>query len=213
MQTRHQYLKEMGIDVWLLRDGFAAGGDEAGSGNDPAKTKSPAAPQSVPLPAVSHPGFTGASSARTAATHPAAPGQVPPRFNLCFCHYERLSLCFSLPEAAEGLDAGLRRFSDDIALALGISAAPRISALSWPMVDAPHLDQSEQAAGAVIRQRMQQAGDIHLLFGATVERWVGSYCQGQQVLLEDIATYLAKPQEKRSLWQAIRGLRAMPAVS
>ncbi len=213
MQARHQYLKAMGIDVWLLRDTVHD------SAAEPV-VETVSTGQRVPVPEQAPVQPTAGSDAGSALTSSAvaapearreaarpAPGPVP-QFHLCFCDYGRLSLCFSLPKDAAGLDAGLRRFGDDIAYALGVSVTPNINSLSWPMVDSKHLDQSEAAASTVIRQRLRP-GEVTLLFGAAAQRFVSPHCKGQWVALEEFESYMATSGHKRGLWRAISGLRAV----
>lgn len=184
---RNQYLREMGIDVWVRRE----------------LVRTPEALDANTVDAEPAPAETGpveSRSARTAARSMSA-GE-PPEFHLCFATYGDLSLIFSLPPEATSLPESMRRFSDDIARAAGITSPPSVAAVRWPMVKARHIDQSEDAARTVVRQRLDGCGPVKLAFGDDVLTWLGENPGCTPVA--DIARYFAEPAMKRELWQDLK---------
>lgn len=194
MQTkRNQYLREMGIDVWVLR-----------------RAKRPQqAPAAAPAPAETTVTEVSAAPADThgatgRGTNPtASPTRQPPRFHLCFATYGDLSLIFSAPESSPTLPADLRHLADDIAMALGRKQEPAINALRWPLVKTAGIDQSEEAAKTVLAERMSRLADRRIVFGDVARQWAG---RGDETTVAEIERYLVEPLRKRELWQTLRGM-------
>jgi len=175
LATRNHYLREMGIDIWVRR------------GTRPAADVEPREPAA---PAEAAP-----------AAESAGP---PPEFHLCFATYGELSLVFSVPEDSAALPAPMRRFADDVARALGVTQPPALTALRWPLVKAPHIDQSEAAARAVVDERLASCGSIRVYFGRHAERLAG---RDGGLVVEDMEAYLQEPLRKRELWKTLQSLR------
>jgi len=180
--TRKQYLEEMGIDVWVLREG---------------RTRAPETREEA--------SESGTEDARAAAPPEPAAAAPPPEFHLCFATYGSFSLIFSVTASATSLPDEMRRFIDDIALALSIDAKPTISALKWPMVKAANIDQSEPAARTAIEQRIDDCGETRLVFGETALQWVAGTA-GEP--LPDIETCMQSAGSKRALWETLKRISA-----
>lgn len=207
---RNQYLREMGVDVWRLRPARPVLAVEPVPDTDRPGQRQSADARRTP---VAEPG-SQRESAPTQADKSQAPGEGAaqargpvPQFHLCFIHYQTLSLVFSVSLQSESLSPALRRFADDIAIALGNTGtdAARIAAVRWPMVRSEHIDQSESAAKIVISQRVQEAQPVKLLFGKAAAHWAG---EAGGTMLGEIQGYLENPLTKRELW---RELRQVPA--
>lgn len=192
LARRKHYLREMGIDVWVLREGRHA--------------KS-AAPQHTEHDASDTPASTGSETSpivSSATRQPvAASAGPPPEFHLCFANYDGLSLIFSVPQTSTSLPDNYRRFVDDIATAVGVSGKPAISALRWPLVKAD-IDQSEDAARMVLEQRLESCARQRLLFGDDAANWCS---KGGETRVSDLRRYFDEPLAKRELWQALRKVK------
>lgn len=187
-----RYLKEMGIDVWVRR------------GRARSVTSAPA--QEATAPPQPAPG----GNERRAAPPPQVKPETAPTFHLCFMTYGDLSLVISVPHDATTLPASMRRFADDMALALSLEPNPVVTALRWPMVQSEHIDQSPAAAAAVIEQRLAGCGPSLLLFGRDVERLVGELATDRRCLVvDDLSAYLREPLEKRDLWKTLEAFRGV----
>lgn len=188
------YLQEMGIEVWALRE------KRRGPGAAPVH---PVAHATVPEVAAP----PRAASASRPADMPAAQAPVP-QFDLGFASGSHITLVFCLPKDTAGVGRRIRRLVADIMLALeGITDAPT-SALSWPMVQARHIDQSADAARVVLRQRLERCAPYLLVFGDEPARWIDDLSSRRSTLVKDIRTYLEAPLTKRELWQHVLQVRA-----
>ena len=193
LARRKHYLSEMGIDVWVLREGRRAT-------SRPSAQQSPQDAPETPEAMASDAPRTGSSATRQPAP---APAGLPPEFHLCFATYDGVSLIFSVPQASTSLPDNYRRFADDIATALGVSGKPAISALRWPLVKAD-IDQSEDAARTVLEQRLGSCARQRLLFGDDAAAWCG---KGGETRVADLQRYLDEPLAKRELWQALKQVK------
>lgn len=188
LAKKNQYLREMGVDVWVLREGRQR--------QMAVPAESTPAAESAPPPAAA----VSASTPKRVKM-PVAP---QPQFHLCFATYGDLSLVFSVPKTSSALPEPLRRFADDIARALGRQDTPAINALRWPLVQSADFDQSEAAARLVIGQRLSNCGKRRLIFGDEAAAWTR---QGDEMVVAEISTYLEDPITKRDLWQMLRKVK------
>ncbi|MCB1691822.1 MAG: hypothetical protein KDI19_03600 [Pseudomonadales bacterium] len=193
---RNQYLKEMGVDVWLLR------------GSRAIARPAPAAEQKV-VPIAK----TDAGPVRTGQVEVAPPArrQQPkvatgpvPAFQFCFMDYPGLSLVFEVPIEASSLPEPQRRFATDVVTAWRGASDPKITSFKWPMVKSQHVDQSESAAAAALAQRVRDAGQTMLLFGEIAAKWIEPSAGDRKVLkFPAMQVYFAEPARKRELWRTL----------
>ncbi|HKI73102.1 MAG TPA: hypothetical protein VJ998_00545, partial [Pseudomonadales bacterium] len=177
---KNQYLREMGVDVWVLRKRAMPQVVAAEPVRELAPAKTSPAPQAVPR-----------------NTAPA------PEFHLCFMTWPEVSLVFSLPLDADVIDTAHRRFAEDVGIALRVTGDAAIGAVRWPMVRSAHIDQSESAARAVMRQRVEQCAERVVVFGEAAADWLGDTLTRQVVAARDMDSYIAEPLAKRELWQSL----------
>jgi hypothetical protein len=181
---KNQYLGEMGIDVWVLRS--------KSTGRTVVPSTSPAMPEQQ-------------SEATDEATDHA---QKIPNFHLCFMTSPAVSLVFSIPADAETVPARLHRFAADVLLALSGDSKASIGTVHWPMVQSQHIDQTEHAARAVLRRRLEHCAPLVMVFGVEAQRWIDDVSPRRSVALSDMGTYLAEPSTKRDLWQSVMAVKA-----
>ena len=183
LTKRNQYLREMGIDVWVER----------------GQARPATAPVDAPVEAAND---TAPAREQPASAVPAPTDSAPPPvFHLCFATYGGLSLIFSVPQDSNSLPENLRRFADDIASALQVSDKPVINALRWPLVRSAEIDQSAEAARTVLDDRLSRCAPLRVVFGETAKQWAG---QGDDICVPDIGGYLEQPLTKRELWRKLK---------
>lgn len=191
ISLKNQYLREMGVDVWVPR------------------TRNPLIPRPVKTGQAVTPEERAIPATETPEPRPAAKAAAPAAdpFHLCFITYRDMSLVFSVPVGVTSLPESLRRFADDIALACLVDRPePVIANLRWPMVQSTHIDQSDEAATAVVAQRLGKCGRRVLLFGDKAASYE-KHCRGETLKLDEIESYQAVPLSKRELWQTLQAFR------
>jgi hypothetical protein len=115
---------------------------------------------------------------------------------------------FSVPLSASALPDQYRRFADDVALAFANPGQidSQVTSLRWPMVQASHIEQSEEEARLIVAQRIEKCADKLVLFGQAPARFVPD--GGTSINAEEIESYFSEPLRKRDLWRALRALRS-----
>jgi len=158
-------------------------------------------------------------SARAPSVASKAPEPVvsQPQFLLCFLDYVNLSLVFSLPYKTSALPNEYRNFGDDINFAVnGQYSSPKVRDLRWPMVQAAHIQQTEDDAKQVVQQKLLQCHSRILVFGQAMAGYFGESAGSSNIgdaiefgdkrllMLNDVNHYFENQQDKRNLWQFIR---------
>ena len=140
-----------------------------------------------------------------------------PQFLICFLDYVNLSLVFSLPYETNALPSEHRHFGDDINFAVsGQRSIPKIRNLRWPMVQSAHIQQTEEDARQVVRQKLLQSHSRLFVFGRLALGYISESPAGRDIgdsieiggkhllILEDVKHYFENPLDKRGLWRFIR---------
>lgn len=226
LSLKNQYLREMGVDVWLLRSQLPALSSALSSAPSPAGGDTLRTPDSVhrhqrgqaeiqsprpPAKALGKalgPAPGPAPGSRRQPKVSKTPAPIP-EFHLCFATYSNgLSLVFSVPLSASALPDQYRRFTDDVALAFANPGQidSQVTSLRWPMVQASHIEQSETEARLIVAQRIEKCADKLVLFGQAPARFVPD--SGTSINAEEIESYFNEPLRKRDLWRALRALRS-----
>ena len=152
--SKQQYLRAMGVDVWILRPS---------PGVAPAVADSPGA---APAATRAAPGARAAPAPRPApASRAAAPGTGASAAGLRFAvlHYGDIGLCVLLTGEAELP----KRFCDDIARTLGADPKGlRYQQLDLPPPGAEGAGQDVAAAAQQLAQRFETLPDRVMVFGA-----------------------------------------------
>lgn len=222
---QRQYLHEMGIDVWLLRPEKLVVADDVAQQLDAPKARMPVEEEksSQLSPAASNLSLVrdqlAGESARAPSVASKAPEPVvsPPQFLLCFLDYVNLSLVFSLPYKTSALPNEYRNFGDDINFAVnGQYSSPRVRDLRWPMVQAAHIQQTEDDAKQVVHQKLLQCHSRVFIFGQGMSGYFGESAGSRNIgdsiefdnkrllILNDVSHYFENQQDKRNLWRFIR---------
>ena len=192
--ARNTYLREMGIDVWVLRENVPdspVGIERLGARQEIAVEQAPpvALVQRAQAPANRQPAspttqagsatkdavLPGRSASQTSQLEPKETtikpvGQPEPEFLLCFMDYtlaeQDFSCVFYLPYATRSLPLEVSRFADSIGVArFSQLTVPERSELRWPMVKAAHIAQSAAEAKQVVGAGINQRGRHVLVFG------------------------------------------------
>ena len=189
--TRDAYMREMGIDVWVLRENVSdspVGIERLGARDEIAAEVAPAValvqraepPASRPPASSSYqakstikdpiPGRSASPASQPKQTTTQPVGMVEPEFLLCFMDYtvaeDDFSCVFYLPYATRSLPVEVSRFADQIAAArFAQLTVPERSELRWPMVRAAHIAQSAVEAKQVVGSGISQRGRHVLVFG------------------------------------------------
>ncbi len=193
--TKQDYLKAMGIEVWLLRPDTGVATSEEKPENL-REEKVLAVPDAV----VADKSDTGAR----------------PQFSLAFLHYETVGFCLSL----QGDSAELpRRFCDDLARSLGGNVdAARYHKLVWPMVRSSGFDQSLDAAKEVVAEKFSTMPRSIVVFGEDLNEYyeplkdqqIGaeSEVDGRTcVLFESVDRVMSSADQQRNLWRILSSWR------
>lgn len=201
LMHRNQYLAEMGVDVWVLRqEGARYLHAPSASPREDASPKRPAPQPATPRVAV--PAAKSEPEVEAPRRQPRTPVSTEPvpEFHLCFMNYSAISLVFNVPMGAESLPASLSRFGEDVALAYSGDSQGAVSALKWPMVRSTHIDQSEGAARIVLGQRVAKCATHVVVFGKSTASWLGEPSGHSLLIVDEVESYLTVPGEKRALW-------------
>ena len=199
-RLRTAYLREMGIDVWVLRENVAADGGALSrlSAQAPRAAKAVAAAPEIVRPSAPAPlpervpAWGPASPSKFAQPIPAVAAKqaIPaeaaaktqavadPEFLMCLLDFSRdkreLSCLFLLPYSATGLPPEINRFASDVAIAcLGGPCEPRRTDLRWPMVKSSHIAQSADDAKQVVISKIKACGRDVLVFGSEALAYCG----------------------------------------
>lgn len=199
MLSRNQYLKAMGIDVWVRRE------------HQPSQQPPPVQPtQPAPL--------AEETAAKPAIAAPDSRSGAVPNFRLGLYHYETVGLCLLLNDGADTP----RRLCDDIARVMGGHVdGVGYQELCWPMLDTAGIDQTIGAAREVVTQKFSALPRRVLVFGRDVAEYfqplagvtpmqptrVGNQ---EMLLVSDLQTFMSSAQDKRQL---LRILHAWSDVS
>jgi hypothetical protein len=230
---QRQYLHEMGIDVWALKpDKPTARPDQTQAqssvieGSPEQATRSePGAAARLALVREHREENSSRRAQASAGTAPSTspdqgqePGKDTPEFMFCFLDYENLSLVFSIPYQANALPREHRHFADDINFAIsGKTGIPRIRDLRWPMIQAKHVQQTEEDARQVVWQKLGQCNERLYVFGWKVLGFIIESAQESDmgntikvkdkhlVILDEFNHYFDNPMDKRELWRFIQG--------
>lgn len=192
--ARNTYLREMGIDVWVLRENVPdspVGIERLGARHEIAvelappvalvqraeapASRQPTAPTNQARSATKDAVLPGRSASRASQPEPKETtikpvGQAEPEFLLCFMDYtvadEDFSCVFYLPYSTRSLPIEVSRFADSIGAArFSQLTVPERSELRWPMVKAAHIAQSAAEAKQVVGAGINQRGRHVLVFG------------------------------------------------
>ena len=186
---QNSYLKEMGIDVWVLRG----------------------SPQPVAAQVVTGEKSNELASGTSSATSFA---KEEPGFHLCFLNYHSFGICLSLRDDEEVLSTASKRFCDDVALALnGGVRQPGINNLKWPVRGSE--DNSHSAAQSIVSQRFMSLPGLVLVFGKETTNYVAGIesvnddetinLEGRQILVvESMDEMCSGVTGKRKLWQRLQ---------
>jgi len=251
---RNAYLREMGVDVWVLREHVPSNPvsiERLGGKNPLALESAPSGPvamaqtlansastrvastrpiQAPRQPALPEPSVVQAgqksqpSQVRSKQDGLKSVGESEPEFLLCFSDYsvadQDVSCVFYLPYATPGLPIEVRRFADNVAVALfGQVTAPERSELRWPMVKAAHIPQSAVEAKQVVAVRLEQRGRQVLVFGQAAFQFfdiapqtpIGAACSvaGKTLWpLAEVGHYFTDAEAKRRLWKTLVAIKA-----
>lgn len=198
----NQYLREMGIEVWVLREQRPS-----------APVSRATAPSRQPQP---EPEINTVEQITERQGYPAevvaeVVGQKVPRFHFCFMHGEGVSLVYGLALDADPATHPSRRFAGDLLLALTGKPGQSMTPQRWPIVQSGLIDQTAAAAKVVLKQRIDQCGPLLLVFGDEASVWVEDTGDRQRIDLPELGRYLDEPLTKRDLWQVLR--RAMAGLN
>ncbi len=212
----------------------------AGAGaqiNDTQAPKTPA-PETAAPPTL-QPGPTGPAKANKPADYQADKLAAKASVQSGENGREKVSFALSFWRVSEDLMVVDSRHSElalpvekllnNILFALGYPRQlPKVDALSWPMVDAPHQDQGENAArdtlhGFIDELFLLNPGKHILLMGEDASRYIlnhdSDYSEqlGSQFVVEEfglsaivvpsLSNMLQDPSQKKLTWQAIQPLR------
>jgi hypothetical protein len=231
-RLRTAYLREMGIDVWVLRENVAADGGALSR----LSTQAPA-PERVPAWGPASPSkFVQPVSAlavkQSIPTEAATKTQAvaAPEFLMCLLDFSRdereLSCLFLLPYSATGLPPEINRFAADVAIAcLGGPCEPRRTDLRWPMVKSSHIAQSADDAKQVVIGKVKACGRDVLVFGSEALAYCGLEpsvesgaessaaagigAHGKRLWpLADFDHYSSAAKAKAPLWRTLSTIRA-----
>ena len=172
--TKHQYLAEMGIQVWVTRSERVP--VSAAPTSVQAESLDGLSPldrirQSVAVPVPTE--TTPVENLEAPAVEPAASVQQAPapRFNLVFAKFNNLVMLFEVGYQQDSLAPAQERLISDLGKALG-RGRQKITSLKWPMLDAAHVKQDQSAADQVIQARLNGSlkGKQHLLLFGDLPR-------------------------------------------
>ncbi len=200
----------MGIDVWVLRTNVAPIEAETAAAAPAATTQSRGIQQ---VADAIGPITETQTDAPKPAPKPAAPQKLKetPSFTLALFHYGTVGICISV---APG-QSPPRKFCDDVARAAGGDVGGvRYQQLEWPMVKSSSIDQSIDAARAVVAQKFSLLPQQVMIFGSDVCNYFAPIEAGSPgttirheerrfTLMPAVAEVMSSASHKRQLWQLI----------
>ena len=233
---QYEYLREMGIDVWLVRSETVSEENVSGItplGSDEAVKAEAGLDATLPSNLADSPRHTGASASlaivrgapsnesisaeaeRVAAVKQPQTVQTQvnaaidsPNFLFCFLDYEHFNLLFSLPPSSQSLSTEFRYFADDLNQAIfGSRTIPKVRDLRWPMIQSSHIQQNSEDAAAVMQEKVKHCMGTLVIFGSEPLSYLPDEIGKKSVVVEDISVYFAQSQKKRELWARLKTLR------
>jgi hypothetical protein len=183
---QQQYLHQMGIEVWSLRDPVE---------RDPVlRDAIDSEEQAQPTPS--------SEPAQASAIQPV------PEFHLCIYDDDpdndndgRICLVFQVPLKGGRQSADIRHLANDVCRYLGF--APRIVDFRWPMIRSSHLDQSGLVVRQVLEEKLASCADKLVLFGDVATQYVDERPRRRRLTVEDISGIVGQAGAKRRLWQTL----------